>query len=31
MGERFIDTCMMLLIWAIVLMQAGNLLMRVMS
>lgn len=28
MGERFIDTCMTLLIWAVVLMQAGNLLMR---
>lgn len=31
MGERFIDTCMTLLIWAVVLMQAGNLLMRFMA
>lgn len=29
MGERFIDTCMTLLIWAVVLMQAGNLMLKV--
>lgn len=29
MGERFIDTCMVMLIWAVVLMQAGNLMLKV--
>lgn len=31
MGEKFIDTCINLLIWWVILMQAGNLLMKVLG